>query len=383
MKRRLRRWTVEAGVLLLVLGLGGFLVAASGIIPIKASAGHWPITEWFLQFGKRRSTATHTLGMDLPNLDDRALVLRGAGHYEHGCRPCHGSPDLRSPRIAAAMTPAPPYLPPRMAHLDPEELFYIVKHGIKFTGMPAWPSQNRDDEVLAVVAFLLELPKLDAASYRSLVDGDAPLEPPLPPLQDLPEPPRVPRAVAASCARCHGADGTGRGTGAFPKLAGQRQDYLVRALEAYSDGRRHSGTMGPIAAALGRQESRELARYYSNLPRGLTGSMSPERPPPSSDPRLRRGEEIAAHGLPSEGVPSCMDCHGPGPQRRNPAYPNLAGQYANYLVLQLELFEQDSRGGSAYAPIMRHVATRLSPHEMREVAAYYESLSPGPDRTAP
>jgi cytochrome c553 len=74
-----------------------------------------------------------------------------------------------------------------------------------------------------------------------------------------------------------------------------------------------------------------------------------------------------------------MDCHGPGPHRRNSAYPNLAGQYADYLVLQLELFKQDGRGGSAYAHIMRHVATRLGTEQMRDVAAYYASLSPGGD----
>ena len=79
------------------IGLG---VAASGLIPIKASSGHWAITEWMLHFSMRRSIATHTIGDELPPLDDAAWVLRGAGHYEAGCKPCHGSPELVEPRVA-------------------------------------------------------------------------------------------------------------------------------------------------------------------------------------------------------------------------------------------------------------------------------------------
>ena len=168
-----KHWAFTIVALLAVLAVGGFLVAVSGIVPIKASSGHWPITTWFLQLAKHRSVATHTLGLKAPALDEPQLVLKGAGHYETGCRPCHGSPELRHPRIVQQMLPPPPYLPPRLSAWEPDELFYIVKHGIKFTGMPAWPARQRDDEVWAMVAFLRALPTLDAAAYRRLVHGDA------------------------------------------------------------------------------------------------------------------------------------------------------------------------------------------------------------------
>jgi hypothetical protein len=64
------------------------------------------------------------------------------------------------------MTPHLPYLPPVIPARQPDELFYIVKHGIKFTGMPAWPAQQRDDERWAMVAFLRRLPDLAHASTR-------------------------------------------------------------------------------------------------------------------------------------------------------------------------------------------------------------------------
>ena len=387
---RKRRWIRIAALFagfLAVLAVGGFLVSALGIIPIKASAGHWPITEWLLKFSMHRSISTHSLGMKVPPLDDPALVLRGAGAYETACRPCHGSPDLPNPRVARNLLPPPPYLPPVISEWEPEELFYITKHGVKFTGMPAWPAQQRDDEVWALVAFLLAFPELDAREYRRLVHGGSPRAGGDAAIHGLLGADRVPRAVTQTCGRCHGADGRGRGVDAFPRLAGQRPQYLYAAMEAFASGKRPSGIMGPVAETLSRDEMRELALYYGNLIKAgtLTGpTASPGRAADRS--AIERGRAIAHRGIPSQKVPSCADCHGPGGNRRNPHYPVLAGQYAGYLVQQLQLFQQRHRGGSAYAHLMRPVASRLTPDQMRDVALYYASLparSPGREISTP
>ncbi|HEX7182894.1 MAG TPA: c-type cytochrome [Thermoanaerobaculia bacterium] len=370
-KARLKRWLIESAVILAVFAAGGFLVAASGIIPIKASSGHWAVTRWFLIFSMHRSFSTHSLGIKAPPLDDPALVLRGAGAYETNCRPCHGSPELRHPRVARRMLPEPPYLPPKISEWKPEELFSLVKHGVKLTGMPAWPAQQRDDEVWAMVAFLLKFQDLDAQEYRRLVYGEIPPASEAAPIEGLLGPQNAPRAVAASCGRCHGVDGRGRGAGAFPRLAGQRPAYLYASLQAFARGERHSGIMAPIAAPLSPGEMRELARYYASLPR-----PSPPRRA-ATLAAIERGRRIAHRGVPEKRVPSCADCHGPGAIRRKPIYPELAGQYAGYLVQQLQLFQKEHRGGTPFAHLMHPVASRLTPEQMRDVAAYYESLAPG------
>lgn len=370
----LKKSVLKYAVIGLLLAVAGFLVAASGIIPIKASSGHWPITAWFLNFSMQRSVSTHTIGMKVPPLDDPALVLKGAGHYESGCRPCHGSPAVPYPRVAAEMTPHPPNLPPVIPEWDPEELFYIVKHGVKFTGMPAWPALHRDDEVWAVVAFLQALPEMDAQQYRNLVFGGETRQTTVVPLEGLTQPENVPRTVTENCARCHGMDGLGRGAGAFPKLAGQHPDYLFASLLAFARGERHSGIMEPIAAGLDREQMQELAVFYGNLPAA---------PPPLPEAEVARivafGEEIARSGIPDQKVPSCASCHGPTSYTRNPMYPRLAGQYADYLVLQLELFQKEYRGGTDYKGIMDPVVHRLTTEEMQAVAAFYESLDPALD----
>lgn len=375
-QRRWRRWLRYVVALFVLLGLAGFLVAASGIVSIKASAGHWWITEWFLQFTKRRSLATRTIRTDLPPLDEQWLVVKGAGQYETACRPCHGSPELEHPRIPAAMTPPPPYLPDLIRDWDPEELFYVVKHGIKFTGMPAWPTQKRDDEVHAMVAFLLAFPSLDEDGYRRLVYGETAVVDPVESLRELAADTRGPRrAVIASCERCHGIEGRGRGTPAFPTLAGQKREYMVRALAAYEAGKRHSGIMEPVAAGLSETEQHELADYYSNI---IVRTRT-EPAPDTLDPSVERGRTIATRGVPDRGVPACRDCHGPAEHRRNPAYPDLAGQFAEYIELQIELFKRGQRGGSEYAHLMERVAARLTEEQMRDVAAYYAALAASPD----
>ena len=215
--RRYLAWTI-----LVVAGAG--LTLTSGIIPIKASSGHWRVTAWFLDFAKRRSVATHSIGISVPPLDDPSLILKGAGHYETGCRPCHGSPAASPPLVPRRMTPHPPDLGRQVSRWEPAELFSIVKHGIKFTGMPAWPAPGRDDEVWAVVAFLRTLPKLDAMSYSAMVFVQAD---PARHVHQAGEPAAVASSIAsvaaARCARCHGPDGQGRDGSAFPRLAGQQE----------------------------------------------------------------------------------------------------------------------------------------------------------------
>lgn len=372
MKPALLTWLWHAAVILLVLATAGLGLALLGVIPIPASSGHFRATAIFFQLAKERSVATHTLGLDFPEPYEPWLVLKGAGHYETGCKPCHGSPEFRSPVIARGMTPHPPDLGPRVPGWEPKELFYMVKHGIKFTGMPAWPALGRDDEVRAMVAFLLELPKLDGPSYRRLVHGEPTARSTTrAPLEDLNEP--AAPAITTSCARCHGARGEGRGNAAFPKLAGQRRAYLFNALEAYARGERHSGMMEPLAAPLSHAQWAELASYYAKLP-----PAPPEKA--ESAARAELGRKIAHEGLRGQGVPACIDCHGPGEGTRNAAYPLLAGQYADYLLLQLELFKNQRRGGSPYVHIMYNVGSRLRPEQMRAVAEYYASLSPSSAR---
>jgi cytochrome c553 len=369
-KRRHRTALKTVAATALVAGVAGLAVAWAGLVPVAASSGHWQITAWFLHWTLGNTVRTQALGVGLPpdiDLDDAALIRRGAGHYESGCAPCHGSPGSHRSVVARQMTPEPPYLPRDVAGWTDRELFWIIRNGIKFTGMPAWPAFGREDEVWSMVAFVRRLPTMDATRYRHLAG--------LPPAGRASEriaglDDSVGSIVATSCSRCHGADGLGRGEGGFPRIAGQREAYLRASLTAYRAGERHSGFMQPVASGLTDEAIARLSAYYAGLPRGSAV-------PAAGD--VTRGERIATSGLADRGVPACLTCHGPKAGPRAAIYPELAGQVPSYIVGQLEAFRQGDRGGTPYAPIMRHFAGRLTREDMQAVAAYFASR--GPDRT--
>jgi cytochrome c553 len=360
------RLTWRRLLILAALGLlGGFLFAWSGLFNVGASTGHWAITDWFLHYAMRQSVATHSMAIDAPALADPALVHRGAGHYASGCAPCHGAPGQPRSAIALAMTPPPPFLPERIAEWQPNELFWIVRHGVKFTGMPAWAALERTDEVWAMVAFLLLLPDMRPEEYRDLALGESAGGHPQASLMGLADPFEP---VLAECARCHGRDGEGRGVGAFPILTGQSEAYLLASLQAYAQGSRHSGIMQPAAVPLSDAQMRRLAAHYA-----AAGSLAADRAGGGGP-----GAAIARRGVPERGIPACVSCHEPA-GARYPAYPALRGQTADYLAQQLRLFRAGIRGGTAYAHIMATIARRLSDAQIDAVAAYFGTDPERPD----
>jgi cytochrome c553 len=338
------------------IAVAGVVVAAllsvlAGAIPIRASSGHWRATAWVLDLIKRRSVNTYSRLVVDPGSPSAAAIVRGAAHFDSGCRPCHGSPLAGRPALVMKMTPHPPHLTDRIARWDGRELFYIVKHGIKFTGMPAWTAPQRDDEVWSVVAFLKAMPGMSSETYRRMAIGDSSA---------------AAGGVSAieRCARCHGADGMGR-AGAFPVLAGQRFEYLVNALVAYKAGQRHSGMMKPEADSLDDAARNAVAAHFSGLPRSSSSTSS-----------NARGAAIATEGIGSRQVPACAECHDPAGSDPQPAYPILAGQRADFLFEQLRWFAEGRRGGSKYAAIMQPIAARLTREDMQDVAAYYAAVPP-------
>ncbi|WP_349371324.1 c-type cytochrome [Salinarimonas sp.] len=376
-----RRRLTTIGAFLVLAAIGGFVYAWAGLAPISARAGHWQITAWFLHFAMRQGVETRAaVFVETPqdvDVSDPMLALRGAPHFASGCAPCHGAPGQARSAIARWMTPQPPRLEDRVPDWEDEELFWILQNGIKFSAMPAWPADGREDEVWSMVAFLRRLPGMTPDEWSRLAGLEeaaaapvaeaafAPGEPGAEGggtrIRRLVDPP-IGEIVAESCARCHGADGRGRGEGAFPRLAGQKETYLYASLRAYAEDERQSGFMRPIAVGLTDDEMRALAAYYAGLPAG-----SPAGPAPDEG-EIALGERVARIGVPERGVPACESCHGP---ESSPYYPLVSGQYEEYLKLQLEAWREGARGGTAFAHVMHMAAERLTDAEIAAVSAWY------------
>ncbi|MCC7124699.1 MAG: c-type cytochrome [Acidobacteria bacterium] len=329
------RWLVRLALALLAIGV------ALAALPLRASSGHWAMTSWILDFTKRWNVTVQASLIDTPPLNDPALVQLGAWQYATTCQPCHGADDRPMPVVPARMTPHPPDLRAQVARWRPRELFFIVQHGIKFTGMPAWPAEHRPDEVWPVVAFLRELPERNVTTTMA-------------------DEPGAPAAwTRLVCARCHGPRGTGHANARVPALAQQPSRYLEHSLAAYADGRRQSGVMRPLAVALRPDEAREVVAW-------ITGA---DAATPAGALTDRRG--IAEDGVPARDIPACASCHPEPGTDRSSVYPVLRGLPATYLSTQLSLWAEGRRGGTETAAIMQAIGQRLSEEERAEAVDYY------------
>jgi cytochrome c553 len=350
---------VAGGIALFFVGAIG--VAWSGLSDIAASQGHWAFVERFLEFGMRNAVERHAKGVEVPHLDNPDLIRLGAAHFHRGCAFCHGAPDIPVNPIAKRMLPSPPDLAVAMRPWKDRELFWIVKHGFKYTGMPGWVAIERDDEIWAVVAFLKTLPTLDADGYRYLALGKLRLSTHTG--SELATAESNPEAVSA-CARCHGAEGELPMSDLVPVLHGQPSEYLLSALKAYAEGKRRSGIMQPLAADLRVEDMRHLADYYA------------EMTPPSPELKIadqalvEAGKQLALKGAPDKGIPPCMACHG------SPPYPRLAGQHAAYLANQLRLQKRGHSPRTDGAAIMAPIIRQLSDGDINAASAYFSTLSP-------
>jgi len=151
----------------LVAALGGVLYA--GFYDVAATAPHLPITTWLLETARTRSIRMQAADIQTPaGLDDLAKVVIGVEHYAAHCAVCHGAPGVPKGDIAHGLYPPPPDLARTAPLYTPAELFWIVKHGIKMTGMPAW-ADHSDEEIWATVGFLEKLPGMSEQDYASLV----------------------------------------------------------------------------------------------------------------------------------------------------------------------------------------------------------------------
>jgi mono/diheme cytochrome c family protein len=149
-------------------GIVGF--AYSGVFSAAADDPHWPFTARLMETTRDRSVAVHARDVGAPPaLDDASLITMGAEHYSEMCTGCHLAPGKSETEVRAGLYPKPPELAKSGMKRTPEQAFWIIKHGLKMTGMPAWGATHDDRSIWAMVAFLQKLPKLSPAEYEALV----------------------------------------------------------------------------------------------------------------------------------------------------------------------------------------------------------------------
>jgi mono/diheme cytochrome c family protein len=161
-------------LLVAALLITGALVASAfafvyaGIFNVAADSPHYAFIHTIMQTVRSRSIATRAKDIQPPPLDDAAMIATGARHYAAMCSGCHLAPDATNDSdMRAGLYPKPPDLTKHL-HASPAEAFWVIKHGIKMSGMPAWGVTHDDASIWGLVAFLQKLPELTAAQYQAL-----------------------------------------------------------------------------------------------------------------------------------------------------------------------------------------------------------------------
>ncbi|MGJ7918055.1 c-type cytochrome [Massilia sp. LXY-6] len=183
-----------------------------------------------------------------------------------------------------------------------------------------------------------------------------------------------------ACGGCHGAQGEGNAAGGLPRIAGQSQAYLGRQLGAYANDARVNPIMQPIAKAMSAQQIRDVSAYYASL--GSTPGATSTAPAAAkpSDAGWTRGRLLSEVGDESRGVQACANCHGPGGVGKQPDYPYLAGQHANYLTAAMGAWKSGARktDGSGQMP---HIARALADADVAALSSYF-AAQPAPPPAA-
>lgn len=154
---------------LAVLGLLALVFPYTGFYNVAADEGHSGFEEWILNTTSTRSIKARADDIAVPaDLADSARVARGAVAFSQMCQTCHGAPGRERSVTGQGMTPEPPRLSEAATEWEPNEVYWILAHGIKMAGMPAYGPTHSDEELWEIVAFVEQLPEMTPDRYAVL-----------------------------------------------------------------------------------------------------------------------------------------------------------------------------------------------------------------------
>ncbi|MBI2486772.1 MAG: cytochrome c [Deltaproteobacteria bacterium] len=145
----------------------------SGVYNFSATEPRTGLARWVFDTTTEQSVSSHAKGITVPPLEDESLVQKGFHHYNETCVKCHGALGVSPSKMAEGLNPKPPDLTERADQWTPAELYWIVKHGIKRSGMPAFGPKHSEEDLWAIVAFVKhQLPTLSPEEYQAMKEAE-------------------------------------------------------------------------------------------------------------------------------------------------------------------------------------------------------------------
>jgi mono/diheme cytochrome c family protein len=144
------------------------IVLALGAINMGADVKPGLIERTFAPWVRDRSVAKRAPKEKNPYARDLAAIATGLDHYRENCVMCHGARDVAGAELSKGISPPAPALGRQGDDTPDGELFWVIKHGIRMTAMPAFGPTHSDEEIWKIVAFIHHLPDLTAPERDSL-----------------------------------------------------------------------------------------------------------------------------------------------------------------------------------------------------------------------
>jgi mono/diheme cytochrome c family protein len=167
MRKSVLKVILTVSAVLLLAALGAALVVESGFYNIGADDHHTKAVLALITQLRDRSIEARLHSIKPQLAATPALIESGALHYAALCVGCHLAPGVAKSDLRAGLYPHPPNL----AQEDVQEsrrAFWIIKHGIKMSAMPAWSKTLDDAAIWEVVAFVRKMPNLTPEEYQQL-----------------------------------------------------------------------------------------------------------------------------------------------------------------------------------------------------------------------
>lgn len=164
-----RSGLLGAAVALLLLAAAALLIAFLGVYDVSAAKPHGSLTRRFLALAMERSVRFHADEDSVPASADSSLLRQGARHFRTMCVECHGAPGVDPGDIGQGLNPEAPELSRTVGRWSDGELRWILRNGIRMTGMPAYGKTHGDGEIQSLVTFLRALDGFSPEEYARMM----------------------------------------------------------------------------------------------------------------------------------------------------------------------------------------------------------------------
>jgi mono/diheme cytochrome c family protein len=134
----------------ILAGLVLVSIAKLGLLPVQADASPSSLEATLLGSALHASVARRAASGGNPRPSSQDNLLAGAKLYRQMCVRCHGLSAESDNTYGRSFYPPAPRLAAGTSYTD-AEMFWIIKHGIRNTGMPAWGKLLSDDEIWQIV----------------------------------------------------------------------------------------------------------------------------------------------------------------------------------------------------------------------------------------